>query len=176
MLRAGYGISIDPYSFTVVLRGNYPAITNSQYTGANGFTGCYTLGSGENNNTGDAGFYKTATIGDHVWNDTNGNGIQDAGETGKSGVTVQLYTCGVGDQPGTLEHLEMLGNGGERDGIGRGDLGNGFLAAGDIAKDGAAGGVREGVEEGVKVGRAVNHMVECYRKAGPVSTVWLNDF
>ena len=46
VLRAGYGISIDPYSFTVVLRGNYPAITNSQYTGANGFTAAGTLVSG----------------------------------------------------------------------------------------------------------------------------------
>ncbi|MEJ8851705.1 SdrD B-like domain-containing protein [Variovorax rhizosphaerae] len=70
--------------------------------GSNGFTGCYTLGSGETNNTVDAGFYKPATIGDKVWNDTNGNGVQDAGETGKAGVTVQLYTCGVNDQPGTL--------------------------------------------------------------------------
>ena len=46
VLRAGYGISIDPYSFTVVLRGNYPAITNSQYTGANGFTAAGTLVTG----------------------------------------------------------------------------------------------------------------------------------
>jgi len=46
VLRAGYGISIDPYSFTVVLRGNYPAITNTQYTGANGFTAAGTLVSG----------------------------------------------------------------------------------------------------------------------------------
>jgi Carboxypeptidase regulatory-like domain/TonB dependent receptor len=46
VLRAGYGISIDPYSFTVVLRGNYPAITNSQYTGANGFTAAGSLVTG----------------------------------------------------------------------------------------------------------------------------------
>ncbi len=70
--------------------------------GSNGFTGCYTLTSGQTNTTVDAGFYKPATLGDRVWNDTNGNGVQDAGETGKAGVKVELYTCGVNDQPGAL--------------------------------------------------------------------------
>jgi hypothetical protein len=32
----------------------------------------------------------TATIGDRVWNDINGNGVQDIGERGVSGVTVQV--------------------------------------------------------------------------------------
>ncbi|MGE5681957.1 MAG: SdrD B-like domain-containing protein, partial [Bacillota bacterium] len=32
-----------------------------------------------------------ASIGDKVWNDVNKNGIQDNGETGVSGVTVELY-------------------------------------------------------------------------------------
>jgi uncharacterized protein (TIGR02145 family) len=32
-----------------------------------------------------------ASIGDCVWNDSNGNGVQDKGESGMSGVTVQLY-------------------------------------------------------------------------------------
>ena len=32
-----------------------------------------------------------ATIGDFVWNDTNANGIQDSGETGVAGATVQLF-------------------------------------------------------------------------------------
>ncbi|MFN8492179.1 MAG: SdrD B-like domain-containing protein [Caldilineaceae bacterium] len=34
-------------------------------------------------------------IGNRVWNDTNGNGIQDAGETGIDNVTVELYRNGV---------------------------------------------------------------------------------
>ncbi|MCW5614304.1 MAG: carboxypeptidase regulatory-like domain-containing protein [Rhodocyclaceae bacterium] len=58
--------------------------------GADGFTGCYTLTSGENNTTVDAGFYETASIGDRVWVDANGNGVQDAGEAGVSGVTARL--------------------------------------------------------------------------------------
>jgi hypothetical protein len=33
------------------------------------------------------------SIGDFVWNDSNGNGIQDAGEPGVPGVTVRLTDC-----------------------------------------------------------------------------------
>lgn len=40
----------------------------------------------------DAGLVARATIGDKVWEDTNGNGLQDGGETsGVDGVTVNLY-------------------------------------------------------------------------------------
>ncbi len=37
------------------------------------------------------GIASMAVIGDRVWTDTNGNGIQDAGELGLPGVTVTLY-------------------------------------------------------------------------------------
>ncbi|GIK42091.1 MAG: hypothetical protein BroJett011_59240 [Chloroflexota bacterium] len=52
-----------------------------------------TLDSNPNNNTDDepTQVEPLATIGDFVWNDANGNGIQDAGETGISGITVTLY-------------------------------------------------------------------------------------
>ena len=36
-----------------------------------------------------------ASVGDKVWQDTNGNGVQDAGEAGVSGVTVQLLKGGT---------------------------------------------------------------------------------
>src|SRR5688572_16065596 len=36
---------------------------------------------------------KAATIGDRVWNDANGDGIQDAGEAGIAGATVELFTA-----------------------------------------------------------------------------------
>ncbi|NJM39997.1 MAG: hypothetical protein HC853_04085, partial [Anaerolineae bacterium] len=35
----------------------------------------------------------TARIGDTVWNDTNGNGVQDSGEPGLPGVLVRLLNC-----------------------------------------------------------------------------------
>ncbi|MEJ8851434.1 SdrD B-like domain-containing protein [Variovorax rhizosphaerae] len=63
--------------------------------------GVFSLADGEKNLTIDAGFYKNASIGDRVWTDTNGNGVQDAGEAGKAGVTVQVYTS-VNGAPGTL--------------------------------------------------------------------------
>lgn len=36
---------------------------------------------------------QVSSIGDRVWKDSNGNGIQDAGENGASGVTVNLLDC-----------------------------------------------------------------------------------
>jgi LPXTG-site transpeptidase (sortase) family protein len=50
-----------------------------------------TLTAGETDNSIDAGMFQTAALGDFVWNDTNNNGLQDAGEPGIPGVTVTLY-------------------------------------------------------------------------------------
>ena len=55
-----------------------------------GTTATTTLTSGENDISWDAGLYPRASLGDFVWNDTNANGIQDAGEPGIKNVTV---TC-----------------------------------------------------------------------------------
>jgi len=38
-----------------------------------------------------------ATLGDHIWVDTNGNGVQDGGEPGKAGVQVKLFTDCAGN-------------------------------------------------------------------------------
>jgi len=65
-----------------------------------GQTAVTTLTSGETDNTWDAGMYEAspppqkASIGDFVWEDVDGNGIQDVGETGIQGVTVKLYDSG----------------------------------------------------------------------------------
>jgi protocatechuate 3,4-dioxygenase beta subunit len=65
--------------------------TDSDANQADGSTAQVTLSSGETNNSLDAGVVATpATIGDRVWHDTNANGVQDAGELGLGGVTVQL--------------------------------------------------------------------------------------
>ncbi|WP_160396340.1 SdrD B-like domain-containing protein [Paenibacillus sp. MMS18-CY102] len=55
-----------------------------------GMTATTALGVGENNLTLDAGALAMPSIGDHVWYDTDGDGVQDAGETGASGITVEL--------------------------------------------------------------------------------------
>ncbi len=55
------------------------------------------LMSGEDNDTYDAGMYRLATIGDYVWEDINGNGIQDVGEPGLEGIEISISgTAGDG--------------------------------------------------------------------------------
>ncbi len=85
--------STTGYKFTTADSGS-DAI-DSDANASTGKTGSYTLGIGEDNLTVDAGIYQGASLGDKVWNDTNGNGKQDAGEAGRSGVKVELYNCGT---------------------------------------------------------------------------------
>ena len=62
---------------------------------ATGRTGPYNLAWGEFNPTVDSGLYRPAALGDYVWLDSNGNGLQDAGETqGVVGAVATLYACG----------------------------------------------------------------------------------
>ncbi len=55
-----------------------------------GMTAPISIMSGDNNPDIDAGYFQFATIGNFVWEDINGNGIQDGGEPGIDGVTVTL--------------------------------------------------------------------------------------
>src|SRR5262249_25191954 len=107
------------YLFTGLVPGTYKVtfsglpsgyVFTAKDVGANGFdaidsdadtstgmTGNYTLQSGDSNLTVDAGAYRPVSVGDFVWDDSNANGIQDAGETGINGVTVALTgTTGAG--------------------------------------------------------------------------------
>jgi uncharacterized repeat protein (TIGR01451 family) len=53
---------------------------------------------GNVNTTVDFGFY-TLSLGGAAWNDVNNNGVQDAGEAGLSGYTVNLYRVDTSGQP-----------------------------------------------------------------------------
>ncbi|NGZ84687.1 SdrD B-like domain-containing protein [Duganella aceris] len=75
-------------TFTVANKGADDAVDSD--VNANGLSHSVTLTSGQVDKTVDAGVLAAATIGDRVWLDKNGNGVQDDGESGKSGVTVQL--------------------------------------------------------------------------------------
>ncbi len=66
--------------------------TDSDIDAITGRTATTVLISGENDLTWDAGLYQLASVGDFVWDDLNKDGIQDAGESGVSGVTVSLFT------------------------------------------------------------------------------------
>ncbi|EIJ43115.1 putative collagen-binding protein, partial [Beggiatoa alba B18LD] len=60
---------------------------------SSGITATITLTAGQSNQTVDAGYVYTGTgsIGDHIWLDSDADGIQDTGESGVAGVKVELY-------------------------------------------------------------------------------------
>jgi uncharacterized repeat protein (TIGR01451 family)/LPXTG-motif cell wall-anchored protein len=81
-------------------------------TGITAATG-YLNGSGDGtvDLTLDMGAYIPVSIGDLLWEDQNGNGAQDEGEPGVSGVTVTLYAAGPDGLFGTADDVvvaEML--------------------------------------------------------------------
>ncbi len=65
---------------------------NSDVVAGTGISPVVTLHSGEINNNVDAGLaLKPGSIGDRIWLDENGDGIQDGGEDGIANVKVELY-------------------------------------------------------------------------------------
>src|SRR5258705_117609 len=67
------------YTFTTQDVGaNGFDVIDSDANTSTGLTGNYTLASGDDNLTVDAGLYRPAAIGDFVWEDSNANGKQDA--------------------------------------------------------------------------------------------------
>ena len=67
--------------------------TGAGSNAASGKTGEFTLTAGQAYDLADFGYQPaagTAIIGDRVWNDAEGDGVQDAGESGIAGVTVEL--------------------------------------------------------------------------------------
>ena len=52
------------------------------------------LEPGTDNQSQDFGYRGTATLGNLVWEDLNGNGVQDSGESGIGGVRVELFLAG----------------------------------------------------------------------------------
>ncbi len=79
-------------TFSPASQGTDPTKDSNANT-SSGRSAPVTLASGENNTTIDAGLYSTpnAGLGNYVWIDSNKDGVQDAGETGVSGVTVTLF-------------------------------------------------------------------------------------
>jgi LPXTG-site transpeptidase (sortase) family protein len=99
------------YTFSPADQGANDAV-DSDANPATGRTINTTLVSNESDLTWDAGLYKVASLGDFVWLDTNANGIQDTGETGVSGVTVNLYRPGFGPDgiAGTPDDAASIAN------------------------------------------------------------------
>ncbi len=84
--------------FSPSLEGSNRAVDSDPDT-VTGESGVVTLTEGTTNLTVDCGFYdisKGQSVGDLVWIDANANGVQDAGEAGVAGVTVELYRQSTG--------------------------------------------------------------------------------
>ncbi|MEZ5585104.1 MAG: SdrD B-like domain-containing protein, partial [Candidatus Competibacteraceae bacterium] len=72
----------------------------TQTNGSNNRTSAFNLTAGQTYNNADLGYQPaagTAVIGDRVWSDADGDGVQDAGEPGLAGVTVRIYTDANGN-------------------------------------------------------------------------------
>ena len=80
------------YAFTAQDQGN--DAKDSDANPATGQTNVFTLGEGQNDDTRDAGLYRPVALGDYVWEDMNGDGMQNDGATGIQDVTVELYYAG----------------------------------------------------------------------------------
>ena len=65
------------------------------------------LPSGSDDLELDLGLYVPVTVGDRVWFDQSGDGIQDAGEPGVECVAVTLFAVGADGEPGTLDDVEI---------------------------------------------------------------------
>lgn len=81
---------LTPAGYTLTSANQGTDDSKDSDAGANGVTAQVTLAQGQTDLTVDAGMFKKACIGDTVFRDCNGNGIQDCGEDGIACVTVQL--------------------------------------------------------------------------------------
>jgi len=68
-------------------------LTDSDIDPASNKSICFVVTSGEMVTDKDVGLFSRAAIGDRVWEDMNGNGIQDGGEEGLAQITVNLMDC-----------------------------------------------------------------------------------
>lgn len=88
------GFSNLPVGFTFTTQGLGTAATGSDANPATGRTAAITLTAGQTNLDVDAGIKQaqagTASLGNKIWYDLNNNGLQEAGELGVQGVTVEL--------------------------------------------------------------------------------------
>ena len=107
LLPGNYALQFTaPGGYVTTASGKGTAADDSNINGA-GQTGVVTLGASDDL-TIDAGFYKTASLGDFVWNDANKNGIQDSGEAGVFGLTVRLLD-GTGTFTGVTTTTDIDG-------------------------------------------------------------------
>ena len=84
-------VSPRPYLVTASDQGADDGLDSDIITIGATVPGTPIMLSGDSNITLDAGFYRVASMGNRIWYDNNGNGIQDVGEGNVSGVNVELF-------------------------------------------------------------------------------------
>lgn len=84
---------VGPNWFATTFNGTDPDFSNDSDADPNNSFRSHTYTIDNNiiyNENIDAGFVQAVSIGDQVWEDVNGNGVQDPGDDGINGVTVSL--------------------------------------------------------------------------------------
>lgn len=84
---------VQPDDVEVTINNNTDDTINSDIMPNTLMSQCINLISEQNYRDLDIGIYQVSKIGDFVWFDDNGNGIQDVNETGVPNITVTLLTC-----------------------------------------------------------------------------------
>jgi serine-aspartate repeat-containing protein C/D/E len=82
---------LPPANYQFTLQDQDVDSDDSDANPGTGRTVTTTLVSGEDDPTWDAGLFRYASLGDYVWYDVNGDGVQDGSETGLVGIVVNLY-------------------------------------------------------------------------------------
>ena len=95
------------YAVTLPNRGDSDEL-DSDINMATGKTGMINLGENEDIRSVDAGLFRTASLGNFVFFDDNGNGIQDAGEPGVSGVRVELLDAAMSPLASAVTNLNGI--------------------------------------------------------------------
>ncbi|HID03679.1 MAG TPA: hypothetical protein EYP18_10800, partial [Desulfobacterales bacterium] len=88
----GYSVEfLPPAGYLVSPQDQGADTADSDADPTTGRTDQFDLAAGENNPTIDAGLYRPVELGNFVWEDLNGDGVQNPGEPGMNGVVVNLY-------------------------------------------------------------------------------------
>ncbi|HWH26553.1 MAG TPA: SdrD B-like domain-containing protein [Pseudolysinimonas sp.] len=100
----GFG-NLVPGSYLVRVTGGLPAAASNTHDldGNKNSQTPVALSDGEVVTDADFGYDGTAALGQLVWWDLDGNGVQDAGEPGLAGVDITALYYGPDDLPGTID-------------------------------------------------------------------------
>ncbi len=96
----GYTVTVDPASLPLGI------IQSSDPDSALDNTSTLVLGGAQNNLLQDFGYTGTGSIGDTIWNDTDGDGLQNGSETGIAGVDITI-TADI-DSDGTPDYTQTV--------------------------------------------------------------------